>query len=88
MFWESTLLSWIKINSDGAFSASIGCTSAGGIFQGSSGCPLHAFSISVVVELVFELELRKVICVVDKTVEHDMPTIWLESDSSLVVHLL
>lgn len=70
MVWVPTLLGWVKINMDGAFSRSSRLAAMGGVFRDSDGRPLYAFSSPLFVYSSFEVELCAVVHAVNKALGH------------------
>lgn len=86
--WTSPSPGWIKVNIDGAANGCPGLASCGGIFRSHCGFFKRGFTSPLRITYAFEFELMVVIKVVDYAILYNWYFIWLESDSTYVVHLL
>lgn len=83
--WEPPPINWVKINTDGSFH-NPNRAGFGGIFRGARPSFLGAFSCKADVLSAIEVEILAVIEAVRVAWNKHWSNLWLETDSSLVVH--
>ena len=79
---------WIKINTNGAANGNPSFAGCGGVFRSHRGFFKGGFASPIGMAFAFEAELLAVIKAIDYALQYNWTFIWLESDSSYVVHLL
>jgi len=82
--WEFPSPSWVKINIDGAARGYPGLATCGGIFSGSMGEFIGAFSMFLEVQIVMVDEFYGVIHAMEKAQKIGLTKVWLECDFTLV----
>ncbi|EEF30723.1 conserved hypothetical protein [Ricinus communis] len=87
VFWRSSPLVWIKVNTDRSAFGSPRSASLGGIFEISRGYPAGCFVFSICNSFAHIAELCAAMFVVLKAKEFGWRQLWLECDSMYVVHL-
>ncbi|KAK9943231.1 hypothetical protein M0R45_008846 [Rubus argutus] len=83
--WEPPPSCWIKVNTDGSFS-SPNRAGYGAIFRNETSSFIGALSCKVTVNSAIEVELLDVIEAIRVASLKGWNRLWLETDSSLVVH--
>jgi len=83
--WEFPSPDWVKINSDGTARGYLGLVTCGGIFCGSMGEFIGAFSAFFLeVQTTLVAEFYGVIYALEEAQNMGLTSVWLECDSSLV----
>lgn len=78
----------IKCNMDGLMRGSPGHAIVEGIFRDHLGGMLAYFSLNVGIQSTFFVEIFGAIISLEMAKENDWNRIWLECDSTLVIHVL
>lgn len=84
VIWKPPTITWVKANTDGSVSNLN--ASCGGIFRDFRGTFMGCFASNVGNGSVFEAELMGLIMAMEFAVCNHWPRLWLECDSSSVVH--
>jgi len=82
--WEFPSPGWVKINTDGAARGYPGLATCGGIFCGSMGKFIGAFSAFLDIQTALVVEFYGVIYALDEAQKLGLTNVWLECDSTLV----
>ena len=82
--WEFSSPGWVKINTDGAVRGYPSLATCGGIFHGSMGEFIGAFSGFLEVKTALVAEFYGVIHAMEETQKMGLTNVWLECDSVLV----
>lgn len=83
--WQPPPFGWVKVNTDGSF-RDPNQAGFGGVFRGNTVSFLGAFSYKVVATSAIETELLAVLEAVRVAWLKGWLSLWLESDSLLVLH--
>jgi len=84
VLWKTPTINWVKANTDGSvanFNAS-----CGGIFRDFRGTFLGCFASNIGSGSVFDAELMGLILAMEFAISNHWNRLWLECDSSSVVH--
>jgi len=82
--WEFPSPNWVKINTYEAARRYPGLATYGGIFCGSMGEFIGAFSVFLEVQTTMVVEFYGVIHVMEEAQNMGLTNVWLECDSALV----
>jgi len=82
--WEFPSPDRVKINTDGATTGYPGLATRGGIFRGSIGEFIGAFSVFLEVQTVMVAKFYGVIHAMEEAQKTGLTNVWLECDSALV----
>jgi len=82
--WEFPSPGWVKINIDGAVKGYPSLATCGGIFCGSMGEFIGAFSTYLEVQAALVTEFYGVILAMEEAQKMGLTNAWLECDSALV----
>ena len=82
--WEFPSPGWVKINTDGTVRGYFGLVTCGGIFRGSIGDIIGAFSTFLEVQIALVVEFYGVIHAMEEAQKMWLTNVWLECDSALV----
>ncbi|KAM1096101.1 hypothetical protein ACFX2J_013609 [Malus domestica] len=85
--WKPPMVGWIKVNVDGSFKFT-GRTGYGGVFLDSHGIALGAFALSTNFCSSIAAEVLAVITAIRVAYVREWHHIWLETDSTMVIHYL
>ena len=88
VMWHVPSISCIKINTDGAARGSPGLAGFGGIFRDHLGRVLGCFAGNLGLATALEAELQAVIHAIQIATCKGWTSLWIESDSALVIHFL
>ncbi|KAM5554460.1 hypothetical protein ABKV19_022706, partial [Rosa sericea] len=83
--WAPPPVGWLKVNTDGSF-RSPEVAGFGGLFRDSDGLFKGAFAHRVIVNSAIDAEILAVIEALRVAWARSWTHIWLETDSTLVVH--
>jgi ribonuclease HI len=86
--WHAPPIFQVKINTDGAARGSPGLAGFGGIFRDHLGRVLGCFAGSLGIAYALEAELQAVIHAIHLASQKGWHSLWIESDSTLVIHFL
>ncbi|KAL8477241.1 hypothetical protein ACS0TY_029509 [Phlomoides rotata] len=86
--WQLPPVGVLKINIDGSVVGSPGHLTGGGIFRDHFGMLRGCFAVSHGCSYAFEAELATAFCAIELAYDKGWSNIWLESDSTYVVHIL
>lgn len=86
--WSLPLAGWFKVNIDGSAKGCPGPSGVGGIFQNSYGSAVGSFAIPLGVRFAFKAEMMAIMTAVRLALQHHFTPLWIESDSTFVVHLV
>ncbi|KAL6205985.1 hypothetical protein ACLB2K_023236 [Fragaria x ananassa] len=86
--WHPPILGWVKNNTDGAWQRASGRAGYGGIFRDFCGSFLGAFASNLDIPSSVEAEVMAVIQAIELAWVREWKHIWLEVDSTLVLHYL
>lgn len=86
--WSSPPYGCLKINSDGAVRDAPSIAGAGSVFRDHLRHSILSFAAPLGIKFAFEVELCAVMIAVNKAVDLRPLCLWIECDSSYVVHLL
>lgn len=84
--WNPPPPTWIKCNTDGASSGNPGTSSCGGVFRNVEADCIGCFSEPLGVSTSFIAEMHGVMRATEIAKVKQWLNLWLETDSSLVVH--
>ena len=76
------------MNTDGSASGSPGASGAGGVFRNSRGFVKGAFAFNTGISFAYIAELKAAMFAIAKAKELGWNNLWIECDSTWVVHLL
>ena len=79
---------WIKVNTDGSAIGSPSISGAGGIFRNFKGYVKGASAFNTCTSFAYIAELKAVMFAIHKAKELGWCNMWIECDSTCVVHLL
>jgi len=82
--WEFHSPGWVKINTDGVPRGYLGFSTCRGIFRGSTGEFIGAFSTFLEVQTALVVEFYKVIHAMEEAQKTRLTNVWLECDFALV----
>ena len=82
--WKFPSRGWVKINIDGTATGYPGIATCGGIFHGSMGEFIGAFSAFLEVQTALVAEFYGVIQAMEEAQKMGLINVWLECDSALV----
>jgi ribonuclease HI len=82
--WHPPIFRWIKCNTDG--SATNTSSSCGGIFRDKDAKFLLCFAENTGIGSAYHAELSGAMRAIEIAVQHQWTSLWLESDSALVVN--
>ncbi|KAK3229688.1 hypothetical protein Dsin_001569 [Dipteronia sinensis] len=88
VIWSPPASGWIKVNTDGAALSSPGVGDCGGVFRNCRAFVKGCFAVPLGVVFAFEVELFAGSMAINLAWQNGWHQIWLESDSSYMVHLL
>ncbi|KAK3212710.1 hypothetical protein Dsin_017416 [Dipteronia sinensis] len=88
VIWSPPAPGWIKVNTDGAALSSPGVGGCGGVFRNYRTFVKGCFTVPFGQVFTFEVELLAASMAINLAWQNGWHRIWLESDSSYVVHLL
>ncbi|KAK9931811.1 hypothetical protein M0R45_019074 [Rubus argutus] len=86
--WQPPLFGWVKINSDGTWKHDAGVGGYGAVFRDHRGYFLGAFASSLDIPSSVAAEVMAVIKAIELAWVRDWKHIWIEVDSSIVLHYL
>lgn len=86
--WQPPPPGWMKVNTDGSAIGSPGLLGGGGVFRNCRGLVHGCFALSFGYGFSYEVELRAAMYAIRTAWSNGWLSLWLESDSSYVVHLL
>src|ERR1044072_9095692 len=84
VIWCPPLISWVKVNTDGAATKNPQNASAGGIFRDHTGLCLGCFSQNLGPLNAFTAELIAAMLAIENAHRLNITRLWLETDSQLV----
>lgn len=87
MFWQPPPSGWVKVNTDGSALGSPGLLSGGGVFRNCRGLVHGCFALPLGSCYAFEAEFQAAIHAVEVALSKGWTHLWLELDSTYVVHL-
>ncbi|KAL6144814.1 hypothetical protein ACLB2K_055504 [Fragaria x ananassa] len=88
VMWHVPFIYQVKLNTDGAARGSPGLAGFGGIFRDHLGQVLGCFSGNLGIANALEAELQAVIHAIQMASQRGWHSLWIESDSTLVIHFL
>ncbi|KAK3211998.1 hypothetical protein Dsin_016704 [Dipteronia sinensis] len=88
VIWSPPALGMIKVNTDGTALSSPNVGGCGGVFRNCRAFMKSCFTVPFGQVFVFEVELLAASMAINFSWKNGWHRIWLESDSSNVVHLL
>ncbi|KAK9931139.1 hypothetical protein M0R45_018433 [Rubus argutus] len=86
--WIPPLIGWVKINTDGSWKSTSGQAGYGAVFRDYKGAFLGAFCSSLNIPSSVAAEVIAVIKAIELAWIRDWKHVWLEVDSTLVLHFL
>jgi len=84
IIWEFHSPEWVKISTDGVARGYLGLVTCEGIFRGSTGEFIGAFSVFLEVQTAMVAEFYEVIHDMEEAQKMRLTNVWLECDSALV----
>jgi ribonuclease HI len=85
VLWQPPLLNWHKCNIDGASTGNPGNASCGGVFRDHASDFIYAFAEPLGIASSFVAEISGAMRAIEIAFQHQWHSLWLETDSSLVV---
>ncbi|KAK3222115.1 hypothetical protein Dsin_009140 [Dipteronia sinensis] len=88
VIWSPPAPGWMKVNTDGAALSSPGVGGCGGVFRNCRAFVKGCFAVPLGQVFAFEAQLLAASMAINLAWQNGWHRIWLESDSSYLVHLL
>ncbi|WJX14219.1 hypothetical protein P8452_04514 [Trifolium repens] len=85
VLWQPPLLNWYKCNIDGASTGNPGNAACGGVFRDHASDFIYAFAEPLGIVSSFVAEISGAMRAIEIAFQHQWHSLWLETDSSLVV---
>ncbi|XP_057809094.1 uncharacterized protein LOC131023567 [Salvia miltiorrhiza] len=87
VYWWPPVNNWIKVNTDGSALGAPGKIGAGGVFRDKFSWVRGCFHVKGGIGFAFEAELLAVITAIQIAHARHWRQLWIESDSTYIVHL-
>ncbi|XP_057771115.1 uncharacterized protein LOC130990904 [Salvia miltiorrhiza] len=88
VYWWPPVNNWIKVNTDGSALGAPGKIGAGGVFRDKFSWVRGCFHVKGGIGFALEAELLAVITAIQIAHARHWRQLWIESDSTYIVHLL